>query len=404
MSLTVSELRSYIKSDLNVLLRGLHGTGKTGRLMEACQKEGYSFKVFNAANMDAYTDLVGVPKPVVNADGADELLMVRPRMIDDVEVIFVDELNRALDPKTTNALFELVQFRSINGEKLPKLKCVIAAMNPADHEEYDVAEVDPALLDRFHLVIDVEPEVSVSYLAVKFGTPLAQALVTWWKAHDHKKAGYVSPRRLEFIGEVFSKTQSKSALRAALPPGGTYDVNKLFTLLSESSLTDAERRELAAKRKAQEERLTNKSTTKRVKSASSSSVPASRAKVLLKEVEDYVNGTRNIARHESFSAIRRNARPDAVDYLFANDLNTRNSYVGQIEPRREAIIRALANGIGNNRLLTSYRNFLEDLTKSEAKLFYACLTQQKQYGISREYRKLLCRGAHPLQGEFPKFL
>jgi len=44
-------------------------------------------------------------------------------------MLFFDELNRA-HPKVLNAVFELVQFRSINGDKLPRLQCVIAAINP----------------------------------------------------------------------------------------------------------------------------------------------------------------------------------------------------------------------------------------------------------------------------------
>jgi hypothetical protein len=91
------------------------------------------------------------------------LQMVRPRDVDDAELIFFDEFNRA-DPKVHNAVLEIVQFQTINGEKLPHARMVWAAMNPPG-KEYDVEDLDPALVDRFDVYEEVKATPSVTYLA-----------------------------------------------------------------------------------------------------------------------------------------------------------------------------------------------------------------------------------------------
>lgn len=237
---TVPHLENYIKAGFNILISGLHGTGKTQSIKEACEKLGLKYKYYSASTLDPYTDLVGVPVPKADETGFDRLVMVRPREIDEAEVVVFDELNRA-DSKTRNAVLELVQFRAINGEVLPNLKCVIAAVNPPDGE-YDVEDLDPALVDRFHVSIEVKPRVSGAYFKEKFGPEIGNALVSWWSGINQSKRGnYLSPRRLELIGQVWNATQSAEALKAAMPPGGVFEVKKLADALRDASLTPEER-------------------------------------------------------------------------------------------------------------------------------------------------------------------
>jgi hypothetical protein len=70
-------------------------------------------------------------------------------------ILFFDELNRATKD-TLQAVFEICLDRRLDGEPLPKGWRVVAAINADD--DYDVVELDPALLDRW-FVIDFDPSV-----------------------------------------------------------------------------------------------------------------------------------------------------------------------------------------------------------------------------------------------------
>lgn len=228
-------LQTYIQNEFNILLQGQHGVGKTMILTQACESLGLNLKYYSASSLDPYTDLVGIPEFITNDEGQRVIRSVRPQEINDAEVVFFDELNRA-DPKVLNAVFELIQFKSINGERLPNLKCVIAAQNPPDGD-YTVDSLDPALADRFQICLDIKPEVSLSYLKKVLKEDTAEALVKWHKDHG-KKADYVSPRRIEYIGNVWEATGDKQSLVAAMPSGGTFDVGKLFNLLNNTALPE----------------------------------------------------------------------------------------------------------------------------------------------------------------------
>lgn len=226
-------LETYIDNGFNILIQGKHGVGKTAVLNKACENLGLRLKYYSASSLDPYTDLVGIPKFSKDENGKDIITSVRPQEINDAEVVFFDELNRA-DPKVLNAVFELIQFGSINGEKLENLKCVVAAQNPPDGD-YTVDPLDPALADRFQINLEMKPEVSASYLKSVLKDDTVDALVKWHKDHG-KKAHYISPRRIEMIGKVWEATEDKGSLVAAMPSGGIYDVGKLFNLLNNTSL------------------------------------------------------------------------------------------------------------------------------------------------------------------------
>lgn len=224
---------TYLAENFNLMLIGWHGTGKSESVFQLAKKHNLKVKYFSCSTLDPYTDLVGVPVPKMDENGHEYLQMVRPREIDEAEFIFFDEFNRA-NPKTLNAIFEIIQFHSINGEKLPNLKCCWCAMNPPD-QEYQVEEVDPALLDRFHVYIEMKPRPNIRWMEANgLPTAVAMALKTWWDEQDRKKRdfkSYISPRRLYMIGQVYMATQNAESLRGTLPPGGVFDVDKLRRML-----------------------------------------------------------------------------------------------------------------------------------------------------------------------------
>jgi MoxR-like ATPase len=99
MAITVQQLKQYMDASKNILIAGEAGTGKTEMLRAAAGELGLSMKYYSSSTLDPFADLVGIPVP-------DQVKKVveyyRPREIDEAEVIFFDELNRA-NPDVTQA-------------------------------------------------------------------------------------------------------------------------------------------------------------------------------------------------------------------------------------------------------------------------------------------------------------
>lgn len=202
------QLTDWYDAGLNLMMVGSHGVGKTFRitnLFDAKCPGKWGF--LNGSTTDPWTDLIGIPTAETKADGSKVIKYIKPEELSsDIEAIYVDELNRA--PKAVrNALFELIQFKSINGRKFPNLKVVWASINPPgdiDDIHYDVEELDPAMVDRFHIIIKLPTEPSVSYFETKYQS-VGRNLVEWWKQQPEKVKKAVTPRRLEYLAMLYNK-------------------------------------------------------------------------------------------------------------------------------------------------------------------------------------------------------
>lgn len=202
------KLHHYLQHNLNVLLIGRHGVGKTQSVLEVFEEAGLKYKYFSASTLDPWIDFIGVPKEV-EVNGTKYLDLVRPKEFanDEVEAIFLDEYNRSR-PQLRNAVMELIQFKSINGKKFKNLRVVWAAINPEDDEElkFDVEPLDPAQKDRFPVHINVRYDADMTYFSDKYGKQ-GKGAVAWWrdlKTDDTDFRKDVSPRRLEEAIKLFN--------------------------------------------------------------------------------------------------------------------------------------------------------------------------------------------------------
>lgn len=327
----------YMKNGFNLLLIGPHGTGKTETVMQIAQEAGMKLKIFNCATLDPYIDLIGVPVPEKDGDGDSELHMVRSSVLEDTEVIFFDEINRA-PLATRNAVFEIIQFQSINGEKLPKLKCCWAAMNPADGE-YEVEDIDPALIDRFDAYRQFNPKVSVQYMSQQMKKSTAQALQAWWQDHNRAKRGsksYISPRKLTKLGILY-ETIGSSAVRQALPPGGKYDSKKLIELLNAADNgTLGKATKKAAKKKA----------------GIKSQAP----------IDDSLkNKTKLLADKDR---VLKHLKNDP------KDINTQTK-----------IVNILKKGVGTEKLFLDYIDVINNLSENQIESLFSSMSDAKKYQV-----------------------
>jgi hypothetical protein len=98
---------------------------------------------------------------------------------------------------------------------LPHLRCVIAAINSASGR-HNVEELDPALVDRFHVHIRLAAPPDRAWFVETFGAKMGNALVDYYETDlDAKQQAMISNRRLEYLGRC---AQSGIALRHGLPP------------------------------------------------------------------------------------------------------------------------------------------------------------------------------------------
>jgi hypothetical protein len=211
--LTVDKLRFWYDKKWNVLLKGHAGCGKTSLILQAWEKCGLTkdeYLYFSASTMDPFVDLIGVPKEKVDSNGKSYLDLIRPKNLyeGNIKAIFFDEYNRA-NKKVRNAVMELIQFKSINGNKFPNLQVVWAAINPKNENEdepsYDVDEIDPAQLDRFQIQFDMPYEPYKSYFVGKYGKEKALAAINWWNGLSNELRQKVSPRRLDYCIEIHNE-------------------------------------------------------------------------------------------------------------------------------------------------------------------------------------------------------
>ena len=235
MNLKPNNFDFWIENNLNVLLRGKHGVGKTAMVVDAFERNNLKYKYFSASTMDSWVDFIGVPKEKTDDNGNSYLDLVRPQEFqdDEVEAIFMDEFSRA-HKKVRNAVMELIQFKSINGRKFKNLKIVWAAINEDDEEfNYGVDALDPAQEDRFHVHIEVPYKPDVTWFRENFGTQLANSAVSWWNELPPNVQTKVTPRRLEYALKVYG---AKGNLRHVLPTSS--NVSKLMRVLTDGLIEE----------------------------------------------------------------------------------------------------------------------------------------------------------------------
>jgi MoxR-like ATPase len=139
---------------LNVLLLGKHGTGKSSltRFLADALTEGDETLQFRRYAMDKENmiSMVGIPNPAALSKGKLEYAK-HDRSILDADVVLFDEITRA--PKDNqNLVLEVLEERTVLGKPL-KYRFAIATANDETYQA--TYKLDPALLDRFAIVLPV---------------------------------------------------------------------------------------------------------------------------------------------------------------------------------------------------------------------------------------------------------
>jgi len=214
------KLLTYAKNNLNVMIIGSHGIGKTTIVNEVASELGLNFCYYSTSTLDPWADIVGIPTP----DKENNCLnFYKPKKLQEAEFLMFDEINRA-HSRVLNSILEIVQFKTVNAEPLPKLKMVWCCMNPPE-DEYQVEQLDPALIDRFHVYVKMKAEINIEYLSKFINLDVAIMLKDWWDTVlDKEQKRILTPRRIEYLGRLISKDIPWTD---CIPQGHTFPVEEL---------------------------------------------------------------------------------------------------------------------------------------------------------------------------------
>lgn len=132
----------------NIMLTGKHGIGKSQILERYFTAQGCKVVILFLGQMSDPGDLIGLPH--FNEETGKTDFMPPYWFPTDCHpvVLFLDELNRAR-PEVLQTIMDLTLNRTLSGKKLPEGSRVISAVN--DGEEYQLTDLDPALVSRFNI-------------------------------------------------------------------------------------------------------------------------------------------------------------------------------------------------------------------------------------------------------------
>ena len=132
----------------NIMLMGKHGIGKSQILEKFYTAKGCKVVSLFLGQMSDPGDLIGIPHKNEET-GHTEFMPPYWFPTDDTPVVlFLDELNRAR-PEVLQTIMDLALIRKLAGRSLPAGSRIISAVN--NGEEYQLTDLDPALVSRFNI-------------------------------------------------------------------------------------------------------------------------------------------------------------------------------------------------------------------------------------------------------------
>ena len=158
--MNVEQMKSVIKeiiakTDLTPCVVGHRGVGKSAGIVQACRELDRRYVSLRLGQMEV-GDLVGIPFRT-----GETMHWSRPSWLpgneDPPTVVHCDELNRAQQEDTLQAIFQFVEppaegmLRAIHTHGLSRRHKVVVSINPPDGS-YQVATLDRALIDRMVMI------------------------------------------------------------------------------------------------------------------------------------------------------------------------------------------------------------------------------------------------------------
>jgi len=191
-------------ADRPLLLIGRHGAGKSEILAQAATQLGVEYICRDLSLMEP-PDLIGLPK----MDGmATRYLPPAFLPVEGKGLLVFEELNRCA-PYMRAPCLQLLTARCLNDYRLPQGWLPCAAINPPDDDaDYDVQDLDAALLSRFtRVAVIAHREEWLSWARAKQLHPDVLGYV----ASDPKIFEDTNPRSWKYVSDLlFAATDKQS--------------------------------------------------------------------------------------------------------------------------------------------------------------------------------------------------
>ncbi len=144
----LNEILRITPSEQNIMLVGKHGIGKSKIIEDFYHKKKMSLVSFFLGQMSDPGDLIGLMhKDEISGRSIFMPPFWWPKDNNPI-VLFFDELNRAR-PEILQSIMDLTLSKKLAGRKLPEGSIIISAINQG--EEYQLTDLDPALISRFNI-------------------------------------------------------------------------------------------------------------------------------------------------------------------------------------------------------------------------------------------------------------
>lgn len=151
ININTKELRNLLEStppSHNIMLSGKHGIGKSKIITDFFTAKGQKVVTLFLGQMSDPGDLIGLPD---KDEETGKTIFMPPYWFpteNQPVVLFLDELNRAR-PELLQTIMDLALNRKLAGRELPAGSRIVSAVN--DGEEYQLTDLDPALVSRFNI-------------------------------------------------------------------------------------------------------------------------------------------------------------------------------------------------------------------------------------------------------------
>ena len=158
VAINITQLKRVLEitpESQNIMLTGKHGIGKSQILKQFFEERGQKVVVLFLGQMSDPGDLIGLPHLNEKTGRTDFMLPYWFPTDGKPIVLFLDELNRAR-PEVLQTIMDLTLNRTLAGKSLPEGSRIISAVN--DGEEYQLTDLDPALVSRFN-IYEFKPSV-----------------------------------------------------------------------------------------------------------------------------------------------------------------------------------------------------------------------------------------------------